>query len=196
VGSYGSVVKHIFEPLFTTKENPQSLGLGLPLAQNIIQGMGGWIDVRSREGTGTIFRVFLRKDTAKRAEAPVSLEGRSVLVVDDSPEEMLLMRTALHDAGYTVYSASDAATALRSFRERSEEVSVAVIDFMMPTSENVALPEQILNTGPQASVIVTSGFSREYVREHLSSSSWTFLQKPYTAEQFAATVTRVLKRRQ
>ena len=196
VGMNRSVVRHIFEPLFTTKEKSQSLGLGLPLAQNIIQGMGGWIDVRSREGTGTIFRVFLRKDTEVRPEVPVVLEGQSVLVVDDSPEEMLLMRAALQDSGHTVYSASDANMALRSFRERSEEISVAVIDFMIPTSGGVALPEQILNMDPQASIIVTSGFSREYVREHLSSSSWTFLQKPYTAEQFAETVTRVLKRRQ
>jgi len=196
VGMSRSVVKHIFEPLFTTKENSQSLGLGLPLAQNIIQSMGGWIDVRSREGTGTIFRVFLRKDTEKRVEAPVPLEGQSILVVDDTPEEMLLMRTVLQDAGHTVYSASDAEMALRSFRERSEEISVAVVDFMIPTAGSAVLPEEILNMDTQASVIVTSGFSREYVREHLSSSSWTFLQKPYTAEQFAETVTRALKRRQ
>ncbi len=196
MGMSRSVVKHIFEPLFTTKENSQSLGLGLSLAQSIIQSMGGWIDVRSREGAGTIFRVFLRKDSEVRVEAPVSLEGQSVLVVDDSPEEMLLMRAALQDSGHTVYSASDSDMALRSFRERREEISVAVLDFMMPTGGGVALPEQILNMNPQASIIVTSGFSREYVREHLSSSAWTFLQKPYSSEQFAATVTRVLKRRQ
>jgi PAS domain S-box-containing protein len=196
VGMSRSVVQHIFEPLFTTKESSQSLGLGLPLAQNIIQSMGGWIDVRSREGTGTIFRVFLRKDTEKRAEAPAKPEGQSVMLMDDSPDEMLLMRTALQDAGYTVYSASDAETGLRSFQERSEEISLAVIDFMMPTSGGVALPERVLNTDPQSSIIVTSGFSREYVREHLSSSAWTFLQKPYTAAQFTETVARVLKRRQ
>ncbi|MDP6491185.1 MAG: ATP-binding protein [Kiritimatiellia bacterium] len=194
VGMSRSVARHIFEPLFTTKEGSQSLGLGLSLAQSIAQGMGGWIDVRSREGVGTIFRVFLRKDTEKREEKPVSLEGKSVLVADDSPEDLLLMRTALQEAGFTVYFASDASTALRAFRERSEEISLAIIDFMMPTSGGVALPEQILGTDPQAAIVVTSGFSRDYVREHLSSSSWTFLQKPYSGEQFTETVTRVLKR--
>jgi PAS domain S-box-containing protein len=193
-GMSRSVVRHIFAPLFTTKEAPESLGLGLSLAQSIVQGMGGWIDVRSREGVGTIFRLFLRKDTEKHEEKPVSLEGKSVLVADDSPEDMLLMRAALQDAGFTVYFASDASIALRAFRERSEEISLAIIDFMMPTSGGVALPEQILKTDPQAAIIVTSGFSRDYVREHLSSSSWTFLQKPYSGEQFTETVTRVLQR--
>ncbi len=196
VGMSRSVLRHIFEPLFTTKEKSQSLGLGLPLAQNVIQGMGGWIDVRSREGTGTIFRVFLRKDTARRSEAPVPPEGQSVLVVEDSPEDMLLMRTALQDAGYTVYSASDEAGALRNFRQRSEELSVVVVDFMMPTSGGSTLPEQILNQDPQVAVIVTSGFSREYIREHLTSSSWTFLQKPYTGAHFIETVAGVLRRQQ
>ncbi len=193
-GMSRSVLHHIFEPLFTSKANPQSLGLGLSFAQSIMRGMGGWIDVRSREGVGTIFRLFLRKDTEKREEEPVLLEGRSVLVADDSPEDMLLMRAALQDAGFTTYFASDAGRALRIFRERSEELSLAIIDFMMPTSGGVALPEQILNTDPQAAIIVTSGFSRDYVRERLSSSAWTFLQKPYSGEQFSETVTRVLKR--
>jgi CheY-like chemotaxis protein len=195
VGMSRSVVKRIFEPLFTTKAGSESLGLGLPVAQSIIQAMGGWVDVRSREGVGTIFRVFMRKVEGVRTEAPVMIEGQSVLLVDDSSEDLLLMKAALQGAGHTVYSATDATSGMQSYRERSEELSVAVVDFMIPTRGKVALPEQILVTNPQAALIVTSGFSREYVRDHLSSSAWTFLQKPFTADQFIETVTRVAARR-
>ncbi|MBT3295221.1 MAG: response regulator [Verrucomicrobia bacterium] len=195
-GMSRSVVRRIFEPLFTTKTGAEALGLGLPVAQSIVQAMGGWIDVRSREGTGTIFRLFLRKDTSDRTEVPLVPQSQSILVVDDTPEDLLLMRTALQGAGHTVYTASDAGIALQNYRERRGEIAVAVVDFMLPTPGGVALPEQILSMDPQAPVIVTSGFSREYVREHLSSSTWTFLQKPYTAEQFMEAVARVLARQQ
>ena len=195
VGMSRSIVRRIFEPLFTTKMGPDSLGLGLPVAQSIIQSMGGWIDVRSREGTGTIFRLFLRKDDTVRTDARDKVEGQSILVVDDSPKDLLLLETSLQGAGHRVYSAVDAASAMASFRERSEEITVAVIDFMIPTAGGSSLPEQILNMDPQAPVIVTSGFSREYVREHLSTSAWTFLQKPFRGEQLVETVTRVVERR-
>lgn len=194
VGMSRTVLKHIFEPLYTTKANAQSLGLGLPLAQSIIKSMGGWIDVRSREGTGTVFRLFLRKETVRRS-APVVVQAQSILVVDDSSAEMLLMQSALQDSGYTVFSAADPTTALRSFRERSEEISVAVVDLLMTTSDGVALAEQMLSAGRDVAIMVTSGFSREYARTHLSSSSWTFVQKPYSAEQFVDAVNRVLQQR-
>ena len=196
VGMNRSVVRRIFEPLFTTKEGSESLGLGLPVAQSIVQAMGGWVDVRSREGTGTIFRLFLRKDVAVRPEPSLAPASQSILVADDSSEDMLVMRNALQGAGHTVYAAADAPSALQSYRERSGELAAAVVDFMMPTPGGTALPEQIITMDPQTPVIVTSGFSREYVREHLSSSAWTFLQKPYSADQFLETVTRVLARRQ
>jgi two-component system, NtrC family, sensor kinase len=56
----------LFEPFFTTKPVGQGTGLGLPIAQGIVQEHGGWIEVESRVGRGSTFRVCL----PRRAAAP------------------------------------------------------------------------------------------------------------------------------
>ncbi len=57
VGINSTEIKHIFDPDYTTKE--KGLGLGLPLAHEIIRGHGGVIQVNSRPGEGTTFQITL-----------------------------------------------------------------------------------------------------------------------------------------
>jgi len=48
---------HIFDPYFTTRRT--GTGLGLPIAKNIIEGLGGTLAVSSRRGEGTELRIDL-----------------------------------------------------------------------------------------------------------------------------------------
>jgi two-component system sensor histidine kinase PilS (NtrC family) len=57
-------VEHIFDPFYTTKEG--GTGLGLSIAQKIVHSLGGRIEVESRLGKGTTFRVFLRSNGGAR----------------------------------------------------------------------------------------------------------------------------------
>jgi two-component system, NtrC family, sensor kinase len=53
------ILPHIFEPFLTTKETGKSVGLGLAVSQNIIEGHRGQVDVHSEVGKGTTFTVTL-----------------------------------------------------------------------------------------------------------------------------------------
>ena len=50
-------LKKIFDPFYTTKEVGKGTGLGLSISLNIIESMGGTIDVRSQKGAGSTFKV-------------------------------------------------------------------------------------------------------------------------------------------
>jgi len=58
-GIPAEVLPHIFEPFFTTKPVGQGTGLGLPICQNIVAGMGGELRVHTSPGEGTVFTVAL-----------------------------------------------------------------------------------------------------------------------------------------
>lgn len=50
---------HIFEPFYSTKGPEKGTGLGLSIVYGIVRRHGGWLEVRSRPGRGTVFRVYL-----------------------------------------------------------------------------------------------------------------------------------------
>jgi len=70
------ILPRIFEPFLTTKEGGKSVGLGLAVSQNIIERHSGKIEVQSKQGKGTTFRVALPLDgNAVPTAAPLAAVG-------------------------------------------------------------------------------------------------------------------------
>jgi len=63
-----AILPRIFDPFFTTKPVGQGTGLGLSICYGIIHNMGGQIEVESRVGQGTSFRVILPVQTVDETD--------------------------------------------------------------------------------------------------------------------------------
>ena len=195
-------LEHIFEPFFTTKGVGNGTGLGLAMVYGIIKSHGGYIMCYSEAGEGTTFKIYLpalerdqaqtEAETAHDAAMPEG--GReTVLLVDD--EEILrdIGKDILEQFGYTVLLAPDGESALELYREKQKDISLVILDIVMPGMGGKRCLEEILKVNPQAKVVVASGYSMNGpAKEVLDDGAKAFIRKPYELKQMLGEVRKVL----
>ncbi len=142
-GIDSSFLPHIFE-IFRqadsgTNRSQQGMGIGLAVVQQLVELHGGIGDARIRTGVGkgATFTIRLpRSGNTKTAFTPLlesgygSLEGMSVLVVDDSEDTTEMVQRLLEFGGASVCAATSGFEALRIAREK--EFDVVLSDISMP----------------------------------------------------------------
>jgi|GEM_PF-6594494 len=185
VGISREAVAHIFDPFFSTKSG--TLGLGLPFAQDVIRRMGGWITISSKEGKGTT--VFLNMPKSASADVVQTVDIQTlrrhapVLLADDQSDDLNATAKTLVDAGYRVFKTATAQEAMDIFRKHNKSIELYVLDALLPDLQKQGLVSEIIKDNPNANIVLTSGFSRDFVRKRMPPGSWTFLQKPYETSQ-------------
>ena len=191
-GMSRDVLKRVFEPLFTTREGDQAFGLGLPLAQSIVQGWGGWIEVRTKRGHGSTFRIVLPKAEmpSEEEDEPAASSKPNVLLVDDDSELLADLAEALEQAGFGVITAGDEESALALFDRHGDQIAASVVDLLISGCEGSGVLEKMLEADPRAATIVTSGFSRDFARDRVPMGDWRYLQKPFDPPQLIELVIR------
>lgn len=127
-GIPSEIRERIFDPFFTTKPAGKGTGLGLATTRDIVTSHGGFIDVASRPGHGTRFRIFLpatRETVAESAPARVATmprgNGELILIADDEAAILEMARVALEAANYRVLQATDGAEAVALGAENKAE---------------------------------------------------------------------------
>jgi PAS domain S-box-containing protein len=192
-GMQKDVLSRIFEPFFTTKDPTAAMGLGLTVVQTTTERWGGYVRVRSRPGKGSSLRLFIpRAATPEGIATEEPRTGGTVLVADDMLHVLEHVSTILGQAGFTVYTATSVDDCLALYEQHGPEIDVALVDAVMPGAGGARILEGIMAMDPSAAIIVTSGFSREYLRRRLSKGTWGFLQKPFEEQQLLGSIERAL----
>ncbi len=115
-GMNEEVQAHIFEPFFTTKEQDKGTGLGLATVYGIVNQSGGFIDVASKPGAGSSFRIYLprvdEKDEDHAGAKGANHARGSVLLLVENESLRELLQVFLTREGFTVATNATSSPAL------------------------------------------------------------------------------------
>ncbi len=193
------ILDKIFEPFFTTKEVGKGTGLGLSTVIAIVKSHGGFVNVYSEPGKGTMFKVYLpARLTSEIPNEETELvdlprgNGETILVVDDEASICTITSQPLQAFGYRVLTAGDGAAAVAVYAEHKKEIAAVLTDMAMPVMDGAATIHAIMRINPLVKIIAASGLgSNGSVAQLAGAGVRHFLNKPYTAEVLLKTL-RVL----
>ena len=119
-------------------------------------------------------------------------DGRPILVVDDDPKIVALVRVYLERAGFPVITAGDGRTALRSILERRP--SLVILDLMLPELDGMTVMRLVRDEMPVPILILSArGTVADRVRG-LATGADDYLPKPFSPAELVVRVQAILRR--
>ena len=202
-GIRADLLASIFEPFFTTKEVGKGTGLGLSQVFGFAKQSGGEVTVRSEEGAGAAFQLYLPRTTgADPAAGPRPTQGGRgasparelrVLVVEDNDAVGQFAVEMLSDLGHTPVRAANAQEALAALGEDGGDFDAVFSDVMMPGMNGLAMAQVLRERFGSLPVLLTSGYSHVLAQE--GTHGFELLTKPYSVGALAQRLQQVVSRR-
>ena len=190
IGMSPEFCKQVFDSFsreYTVTENGiGGTGLGMAITKNIVDMMGGTIEVESEAGKGTEFTVVLECETSgvtvKREPIP-ELKGARALVVDDDAETCMSVSKMLREIEMTAdwtTSGKEAVLRVKEAYEQNREFKVYIIDWLMPDMNGIETVRRIrMVVGPESPIIILTAYDWSDIEQEAREAGVTaFVSKP------------------
>ncbi len=198
-GMSTETVSRIFEPFFTTKPAGSGTGMGLPVVQSIISGLGGAISVESELGKGTSFQVVFPlvepavEAASDRETAPQQVTLARILFVDNEVEIIRMASFMLKSLGYEAVTTPESLHALKLFKQNPDGFDLVITDQVMPEMSGSELSKELLAIRTDIPIILCTGFIEKVTPEEIRAIGVReLLFKPVERKDLAAAINRVL----
>ena len=177
------------------RDRRKGLGLGLAIVQRLAREMCTDVEVRSRPGKGSVFRLWLDswqgalEDEAQPVLDPLSLAGLKVLAIDDDEAVRMGMQSLLQSWGCECLTAESGADAMQSLQRMTPELIIT--DFRLRHEETGKQALQALRStlGLMVPAIIMTGDTSPQRLRDAQSTSALLLHKPVSTGQLRDAIT-------
>lgn len=207
IGMSPEFLKRVFEPFARESSVAGTVGgtgLGMPIVKQLIELMGGSIEISSELNEGSTFVISIPFDPApapretEQAANGSALQGRRLLLVEDNDLNAEIAATILEGDGAYVSIAGDGAQAVEAFAANPAGTFDAILmDVVMPKMDGLAATRSIRALDhPDATSIpiiaMTGNAFQEDVRECLEAGMNAHMAKPIDAAKAERVITKVV----
>jgi CheY-like chemotaxis protein len=131
---------------------------------------------------------------AKKAQPPTPAKARRILVVDDEPMGLILIKRILSEAGFEVTTAQSGFACLDLFRKQPHHFDLVLLDLTMPFMDGEETFGRLRTIRPDVVVLLSTGFiAQERLDRMLAAGMAGFLRKPHSPKEMVAHLRSVLE---
>jgi PAS domain S-box-containing protein len=183
----------------------EGLGIGLTLAKEVLERMGGKINVESEKGIGSEFsfsipyraaastRTKLRSILGDQSDGPVNWSSRKCLLVDDNKDVIIYLSRILLDTGIEILSARSGIEALGIIKG-NPEIDIVLLDMQMPGMNGIETTKEIRKIRKVVPIIAQTAFIFEDDKDIiLEAGCDACLIKPIRKEHLLAVMSSFVK---
>ena len=207
-GMTPEVKQRAFDPFFTTKPLGAGTGLGLSMVYGFARQSGGQVRIYSELGQGTTICIYLPRHASKSSRddtfavddpsggadgVAATVDGQTVLVVDDEPTVRMLVVEVLEAMGCATIEAQDGAAGLKVLQS-SARLDLLITDVGLPGGVNgrqVADAGRMLRPGLKT-LFITGYAENAVIGNGYLESGMQVLTKPFTIEALSRRVDELL----
>lgn len=202
IGMSAEFIDHVFDTFSreqsSTVSGIQGTGLGMAITKNIVEMMGGTIEVESEEGKGSKFTVTL---TVRLANQPIKykpipeLKGARALVVDDDIDTCRsvckMLRSIDMQPDWTV-TGKEAVLRAQDAAELNDEYKVYIVDYLMPDMNGIETVRRIRRViGEDVPIIVLTAYDwTDFEKEAREAGVTAFVAKPIFMSELRSVLTK------
>ncbi|MBS3769080.1 MAG: response regulator [Bacteroidales bacterium] len=121
-------------------------------------------------------------------------EASKILIIDDMPSHLLLLKTILEEEGFEIITAEDGENALRTLKE-DEAIALILLDIMMPGFDGFDFLDKIneSETYETPVIIVSAKTDNTSIQKAIEKGAYDYLTKPFNVQDIRNKVRSALK---
>ena len=178
-------------------------GLGLSISKSLIEMLGGEIWVESRMNEGSTFYFTLpyqqrksvdKENLLEEPEGPVSWQDKSVLIIEDDPSSLQLMKEILEPTGVILFLSERGEEGLKTFRE-NPDIELILVDIKLPDINGLDVARKIrsFTSGQKVAIIAQTAYAMYGdAQKSLEAGCDDYISKPVDTRKLLAKISKYL----